>query len=395
MSSAQPIRVVIIGGGIIGLSIAYELAKRDLDVTLLERHQLGRQASWAGAGIITPVNSATAIHPLEHLEAISHKLHEEWSMELLSRVGICNGFRRCGGLYVARTAGEAAALTGLTEEWAERDIAFEELSANETRTSAKLEILGQSQVRNAVWVAGESVFDNQVHLQALVAACRKLGVEIHDQLDDVVVEASDRRIELARSRQNEFRGDKFVLAAGPWTERLLEPIRIELPMQPVRGQIALYKLPSSPDGSNSRLASLTQHWPILNEGSRYLVPRADGRVIAGATIEEVGFNCQTTRDEILGLRNWAEGISTYLSDETFIEAWAGLRPATYDGFPYVGRAGQLDNAFIATGHFKSGLHLSTGTAVSIADLIEDKAPAVELGPFSPSRVSSQYRANIE
>ena len=160
-------------------------------------------------------------------------------------------------------------------------------------------------------------------------------------------------------------------------------MQIPLPMQPVRGQIALYKLDPN---TNSPLAG----GPIISEGSRYLVPRVDGHIIAGATIEEVGFDCRTSVNEIADLRAWAESITDELSDETFVKSWAGLRPGTYDGFPYLGRLSCLDsmqNVFVATGHFKSGLHLSTGTAIVMADLLEGKNPTVDLRPFCPSRAA--------
>ena len=112
-------------------------------------------------------------------------------------------------------------------------------------------------------------------------------------------------------------------------------------------------------------------------------------ILAGATIEEVGFECHTTEDEIAGLRGWAEGLVPQLNDSTFVKSWAGLRPGTYDGFPYLGSLehAQFANAFVATGHFKTGLQLSTATAIVLADLIEDKPPLVDLKPLCSSRAS--------
>ena len=153
-------------------------------------------------------------------------------------------------------------------------------------------------------------------------------------------------------------------------------------MQPVRGQIAMYKIDPA-TVPNDKIAN----GPIINEGSRYLVPRTDGHILAGATIEEVGFDCQTTESEVAGLRNWAEGLVSQLNDSTFVKSWAGLRPGTYDGFPYLGQLGQFENAYVATGHFKTGLQLSTATAIVMADLVEGKNPDVDLKPLSPLRAS--------
>ncbi len=367
---------VIIGGGIIGLSIAYELAKRGQSVVVLERDQTGQKASWAGAGIITPANAATAIHPLEQLEAISHELHESWSAELLASTGIDNGFRKCGGLHIARTVGELAALAGSMSDWTQRQIEFEPWDQAQTRE--RHPFLNDADIRKSVWVPGESQFCNPDHVQALAQACRLLGVTIKERIGEVSLECSGARIQLAKYANESFSSKRFFIAAGPWSEQILKPTHVVLPMQPVRGQIVLYQVPTE-------LGS-TADWPIVNEGTRYLVPRHDGHVIAGATIEEVGFDCRTTASEIADLRGWAEGMSSFLNESTFVKSWAGLRPGTYDGFPYLGQLGRFENGFVATGHFKSGLHLSTGTAVVMADLAEGKTPKIDLRPFSPNRV---------
>jgi glycine oxidase len=384
MSSSTQLSVVVVGGGIVGLSIAYELAKRGLTVTVLEKEQFGKQASWAGAGIITPANAKTAIHPLEQLEALSHSLHEVWSAELKSQTEIDNGFRKCGGLYVARTGGEVAAITGLMGEWAEREIEFSELSLDQRTNDVRFSILGDVPVMKAIWVPGESVFDNRLHLQSLVSACQRLGVQMRDELGEVNLKLKGDLVVSASSDSETFEADSFVVAAGPWSQQIVDPDLGQLPMQPVRGQIALYKC----GNATNSVGTTPREWPILNEGSRYLVPRSDGRVIAGATIEEVGFDCQTTANEIADLRNWAEEISTHLTESTFVESWAGIRPGTYDGFPYIGPMAAFANVFIAAGHFKSGLHLSTGTAVAIADLVENKPPEIDLIPFAPARAST-------
>ena len=110
--------------------------------------------------------------------------------------------------------------------------------------------------------------------------------------------------------------------------------------------------------------------------------------MVGATIEEVGFDSATTETGIASLKGWAESLTTHLNEANFVKAWAGLRPGTYDGFPYIGRLSNQSNAYVATGHFKSGLHLSTATAVLMSELIEEAEPQINLQPFSPSRVGS-------
>jgi glycine oxidase len=125
---------------------------------------------------------------------------------------------------------------------------------------------------------------------------------------------------------------------------------------------------------------------VINEGTRYIVPRDDGHVLVGATIEEVGFDESTTQRELDQLAADAKRLVPNLTKDKIVQTWAGLRPGTHDGFPYMGRLPGFDNAFVSTGHFKTGLQLSSGSAVAMADLIEEKPSFVDLTPFDPSRV---------
>ena len=363
-------KTVIIGGGVIGLSIAYELAKRGHQVTLLERDELAQKASWFGAGILTPTNEETAIHPLEQLASHSRQLHDEWSTELRMLTGIDNGYAQCGGLYVVRTAGETATLSGAIQHWDEQGVALHHYSVEQARQLVPdLAVPPQTRV---VFVPTEAQIRNPRHLQALSAACLLSGVKIFEHCSPELVVENDQTT-CVRSGDQHYIGDNYCVACGPWSEQLLRPFGVPLPSTPVRGQMALFKLP------------LQKFVPIINEGSRYLVPRSDGHVLAGSTVEEVGFNSSVDPKDIENLQAWAGQLVPALCQDTFVTAWAGLRPGTYDGFPYLGLIGRSTNTFVATGHFKTGLHLSTATAVVMADLLEDRIPSIDLSPFAPAR----------
>ena len=372
---------IIVGGGVIGLSIAYELSKRGQQVVLIEKDQVGRKASWAGAGIILPASQANAIHPQEQLEARSNQLHAQWAEELLAATGIDNGYRGCGGIYLARTAGELASLIGATEHWQQRQIKFEELSP--TRLTEILPGIELNAIRKSVFVPSEAQIQNPVHLQALLAACLKNGVEIVEQIEAIKLEVDSHKTVAVGADGQSLTADNFCYACGPWTQELLQPFPVELPTIPVRGQMVLFKLSSQ------------QFQPIVNEGSRYLVPRTDGHVLVGSTIEEVGFNTQTEPADVAELKSWAAGLIPECNEQAFVKSWAGLRPATYDGFPYLGRLGRSTNSFVATGHFKGGLHLSTASAEAMADLMCGKQPRIDLAPFSPSRADSHQSIEIK
>jgi len=372
---------VILGGGIIGLSIGYELSTRGHRVTLIDTNDFASKASWAGAGMLPPSNRETAVHPYEHLEALSNQVHRQWASRLLRETKIDNGYRDCGGLYLARTNGEIASLVGAIHEWDDRKIDHQPLDRETLQQHFPLlaNVFSDNSVGKAVFVPAAAQFHNPRHAQALLAACQKNGVRLLANQQDIQVHVAHQQIKSIQTAAETLSGDQFVFAAGPWTESLLGQFNASLPMQPVRGQLALYRL-------NENTAAAWAGAPMINEGSRYLVPRSDGHVLAGATIEEAGFDCQTTAAEVAGLRAWAESFTDELGPKNYVKAWAGLRPGTYDGFPYLGRLAGFDNAIIATGHFKAGLQTSTGTAQVIADLAEQKTPEIDLTPFSPNRV---------
>ncbi len=385
-------KIAIIGGGVIGLSIAWEVSRRGHQAVVIEKSRLGRGASWAGAGILPPSNAATAIHPLEHLEARSDELHPQWADRLTNETGIDTGFQKCGGLYLARTAGERASVLGRASEWKEREITFTELSSKQL--SDQFPALAKSVLADAMawWAPSETQICNPHHVQALIVACKKQGVELLEDCGESKIDCEQGTVKQVTinpgsSAPRTISADAFCLTAGPWSGQIASQMLGEvsdqshetgsdpLPMLPVRGQMLLYKLDAAPFAA------------VVNEGTRYLVPRTDGHVLFGATIEEVGFDTSTTESGIANLIEHATSLLPQLTEDRLVKTWAGLRPGTFDGFPYIGPLSHSSNLFVATGHFKAGLHLSPGTAEIVADLVEQKTPSIDLRPFAPSRTN--------
>ncbi len=361
---------LIVGAGVVGLSLAYELSGHGLRVRVVDRQEPGREASWAGAGILPPANRDTATHPLEQLRGMSHRLHAEWARRLGEETGIDTGYRQCGGIYLARTAGESAALHGLAGDLREQGIQFERLSAE---SLAQLEPAIVSSVRTAYLVPDEAQIRNPRHLQALVAGCRQRGVSISGGVEVFECTVRNGRIESLRTAHGDEGAGRICFTAGAWTYGLLANLGVKTGILPVRGQIVLFHCPVPP------------FHRILNEGSRYLVARDDGRVLVGSTEEEVGFNKNTTEEAIQELTQLAVELVPALREAKVERTWAGLRPGSFDGFPYMGAIPGLENAFVAAGHFRSGLHLSPGTAVVMSQLIRGLQPEIDLSPFQVER----------
>ena len=364
--------ILVVGGGVIGLSIAWELAGRGHEVTIIDKLRLGKKASWAGAGILAPANAQTATQPMDKLMGLGSDYHKSWTTKLRQQTGMDNGYRECGGLYVAATAGDKAALAGQMLNWNEYQIKFKELSVVERKADAGF--LGIDNSAKIVQVPGESQICNPDHLRALANACYANGVKIIEECPEPVFELNSGRIETVTIDGNKISFDDVCLCAGAWSQSLLTQFDVNLPLIPVRGQMLMYELGSP----------LFQ--PIINVGPRYIVPRESGYVLVGSTLEEVGFDERTTPDKLEELQDFAISTVPALTKERCVAKWAGLRPATNDGFPFMGRLANFENGFVATGHFKCGLQMSPAVAVIMADLIEERTPVMDIAPFDPSRL---------
>ena len=364
--------VVIIGGGAIGLALAWELARHGRRVQVVDRGQLGREASWAGAGILSPASREHATHPYDQLRGLASELHSQWADELQRITGIDTGYRRCGGLHLARTQGEAAALAAWASVLREEGVRAEAIGRDELR-ELEPALAAERLVGRSLFLPDEAQLRNPRYLQALVAACGKSSVVLsEDAAATSIVLHGERVIEL-ESTAGPIRAETFCFTAGAWTTELLAQLGVNIGVLPVRGQMVLFKTPQP----------LVRR--IINEGSRYLVPRDDGYLLAGSTEEEVGFDKRTTAEGIAELTAFARSVVPALAEAAIEQTWAGLRPGSLDGFPYLGRVPGVANAFVVAGHFRSGLFLSPATAVVMSQLIRGEKPLIDLRPFAVNR----------
>lgn len=348
--------VVILGGGVIGLTTAYYLARQRTRVAILERGEFGREASWAGAGIIPPGNPDRAKHPLQQLRAVSSTAFPKLSNELRDLTGIDNGYLPCGAVELASGV-DAAAI----EVWKDEGIAFEKMSPQEL---SKLEPEFVRLSEGGYYLPDAAQLRNPWHLRALTDACRKLGVRLESRTPVSELEMDGSRVVRARYGNRSWSAAKFLVATGAWADELLHPLGVRLGVHPVRGQMVLFRLPARP------------FKPIVLQGSRYLVPRSDGRVLAGSTEENAGFDRSTTAEGIAELRQFALQTVPCLERAAIETTWAGLRPGTNDGMPYLGPVPGFENLFVAAGHFRTGIQLSPATGMLMAEAMMGAAKPV-------------------
>jgi glycine oxidase len=369
---AQTSDVVIVGGGVIGLSIAYALAREGIRPTVLDRRELGREASWAGAGLIPPIGErATANpNPAVALRSWSARLYPDWSATLREETGIDTGYRRTGGVDVAWTDQEDQALRAVAGQWRAEGIAHERLAPGD---SARVEPALNPDLRTVYYLPDRAQVRNPWLLRALMEAASRRGVRLRPWHSVEGYSLGGNRVEAVRTSAGEIRSGLVVMAAGAWSGQLLQELGVRAPTPPLRGQIVLLK------------ADRPMLHRVVEHGKNYLVPREDGRVLVGATEQDAGFDTRTTFDATRGLLDEALRLCPILSEAEVEATWAGLRPGSVDTRPYIGPAPGFDNLIVATGHKRAGLQLAPATAELVADLILDRSPRLDLGPFRPDR----------
>jgi glycine oxidase len=365
---SEPSDVLIVGGGVIGLTAAWYLAGAGVSVTLVDRADFGQQASWAGAGIIPPGDPRHARTAFDQLRAHSARLYPALSGELKDLTGQDNGYVVCGGVEFPEAGEDASALP--TEEWRTEGIVFRALDRaglRECCAGLAPDLPGGCHLPEMAQVR------NPRHVKALRAGCAARGVRLLPDWEVRELLRRGNRVEAVCGDSGRLSAGRFLIAAGAWTDALLGQVGWRPGVRPVRGQIAL--LETGHEGVR----------PILLQGKRYLVPRTDGRVLVGSTEEDAGFDARPTGLGIHGLLGFAVQLVPALGSASLERCWAGLRPASPDGLPFLGPVPGWDNLFVAAGHFRSGIQLSPATGVVLTELLTGRPLTIPLHDFRLDR----------
>jgi len=364
--------VIVVGAGLIGLGIAYELAKRGVAVTVYDRDEPARAASWAGAGMLAPFSEATPDAAMLALCRDSLAMYPEYVAELRERTGVDARFRRDGTLHVALDRAQLAELAAHAETF--RANGGEVSMLDRGDVLAREPVLAKD-LAGALFVANEAQVDNRRLGRALLAACESLGVRF-ERGEELALECDARRVRGVRTAYGFATAATVINAAGAWAGELHGvPDHARVPVRPVAGEMLALAVP--------RDAVRALVWL----GHRYLVPRGDGRLLVGATVESRGFDARVTAAGMHDLLDAALAVAPALASFAVVETWAGLRPGSHDGRPYLG-ATSLGGYLVASGHFRNGILLAPITARLIAGLVMD-GDASALAPFAPGRAGTE------
>ena len=367
--------VVIIGGGVIGLTIARALARRGVhEVMLIERAQPGAEASSAAGGILAPQSEADHADEFFRLACASRDMYPAFTDALRDETGIDVELDTTGTLYLGFTAEDEDDLRRRCE-WQTRDgLGVELLSADAAR---ELEPCISENVRCALRFSNDIQVENRKLIKALVAANDKLGVRLVTGCNVSAIRIERGKVGAVETSLGVVSTPAVIVAAGAWTS-FIESSDIALPripIEPVRGQMLCFQA----------RPAIARH--VIYSSRGYLVPRRDGRVLAGSTSDYVGFDKRVTSDGISAIRSMAIQIAPAFERLRLIDSWAGFRPRAEDGLPVLGPCEGIDGLVYATGHYRNGILLAPITGELIAEAIVNGVTPSRLAAFSPSRFS--------
>lgn len=364
-------KAIIVGGGIIGASVAWRLAKDGVSVTVFERGRLGQEASWAAAGLIGPQVEAQEPGVFFDLCMAGKNAFDGIVDRLTRESGIDPEYDEHGALYVAFDEAGAARLRSRARWQKSVGAIVDELSPAE---ALKLAPVLSPDIICALHMPTNRRTENRKLTMAYIRAAEKAGAAFREstRVAEVITRAG-RAAGVRFDDGSTEESDLVIDAAGSWASEIRGLEQDKVRFYPVRGQIICFEAPAGALG------------PSLFSPDGILVPRRDGRLIAGSIFEDAGFNKSVTLSGIATITSAVAAMVPGLRTAALREVWAGLRPASDDQMPVLGESPTVPGAFYAAGHFRSGILLSALTGQIIADLVAGRKPPLDLAPFSPSR----------
>jgi glycine oxidase len=364
---------IVIGGGVIGLLSARQLAMAGHSVVLLERNpQTGLESSWAGGGILSPLYPWRYDVAVTRLAAIGHAGYPQVAAQLLADTGVDPEYVRSGHLILDLDEEPAARawLPGFhAASVASGSDAPLTLNRLDRQAIDSVEPGLAGNYMQALWFAEIAQLRNPCLVRSLLADVIRRGVSIVTECEVHEFRQHFGRVSSVVTSNGEFQADRYLLATGAWSGKLLSGTGLSIPVEPVRGQMILFR--GEPDVVRT----------IVMRSGRYLVPRRDGHVLAGSTLERVGFDKSTTRAAHDELYREAVAMIPALAGLPVVKQWSGLRPGSPDGVPFIGHHPGLDNLVVCAGHYRNGIIIGLGSVQLAVDLLIGNVPCIDPEPY--------------
>jgi len=359
---------LIIGGGLIGLLTARTLSASGAKVVLIERGQLGQESSWAGGGILSPLYPWKYPAAVNELAAWSQSHYRQLVEELEQTTGIDAEWTQSGLLMLDSDQREEALAWAPTYD---SDVQVVGASAIQ-----RLEPALPAVHEPGLLMSEVAQIRNPVLIQALREDLRLRGVQVAENTEVTHLLSKKGRIRGVQTEYSEVMADQVIIACGAWSATLLKELGQDVPVMPVRGQMILFRMEPGQ----------LQHI-VLRQG-HYVIPRRDGRVLVGSTMEDVGFDKTVTEEARDDLAQVAYEMVPALAEVPMERHWAGLRPGSPAGVPFIGAHPRIDGLFINAGHFRNGVVMAPAAAQLLADIMRNQPTIVEAGPFALDNCST-------
>ena len=377
-SPTQTANVAIIGGGVIGLTIARALALRGVrEISIIERASLGTEASFAAAGMLAPQAEADSSDEFFRFTCQSRDMYANFAAALFEETGVDVELDTTGTLYLALTEHDRKEIDQRCDWQTRAGLPVARLTAVDARD---LEPCISPSVEGALHFPLDVQVENRRLLTALANSVDKLGVRTISETSVESMQVERNRLTGLQTTRGFLSCSTVVLAAGCWTsligvskEETEQKLKSMPQIEPVRGQMLCF---------DSR-PQLVSH--VIYSPRGYLVPRRDGRLLAGSTSESAGFAKHVTAGGMGSILGHAMEIAPGLAHLPMLDSWAGLRPRAADGLPVLGPCGEIEGLFYATGHYRNGILLAPITGELIAQAVIDKMVSPLLAPFTPNR----------
>ena len=357
--------VIVIGGGLLGLLSARELALAGCDVTVLDQSAPGQESSWAGGGILSP------LYPWQYADAVNALA--SWGQQhypalveaLMAEGGIDPQWTQSGLLVLDSDMREAA--TAFAQRYGMP------LELVDARKLAELEPQIAPQSQPGLLFPGIAQIRNPRFVKSLLTSCATLGVRFSPRTQVSGFRLHDRQVRGVRTAKGDFDAEVVLVAGGAWSGHLLKAVQVVLDVEPVRGQMVLYH------------AAPGQLEHIVLDRGHYLIPRRDGRILVGSTLEYVGFDKSTTAPAREQLTDFAVNLFPFLANTPIEQHWSGLRPGQSGAIPYICAVPGYGGLYLNTGHFRNGVILGPASAHLVADLILGREPILNPAPYGLAR----------
>lgn len=348
--------VLIIGAGINGLLSAWLLAREGMRVSLIERGNVAKESTWAGAGILSPLLPWEYGVEVNALSERGRALWPSWIDQIRQSSRVDPEYLPCGMLALSLTNREDALVWCHSNAWRAEE-------------ACALPAFASADSLNSLWLPDVAQVRNPRLARALLEACGALGVKIFTNTPAYTIEIANNRIKSLKTSQGNMVSGAYVFCTGAWSQDVLSGFTEKLNIQPVRGQILLLK------GAPGQLPY------IVYKSGRYLVPRRDGLILVGSTLERVGFDKSTTEVAKDALQDFVLDTFPNLASAELLHHWAGLRPGSPGNIPTISPHPNIENLYLNSGHFRYGVTMAPSSAELLRDLLLKRPPSIDPAPY--------------